>query len=244
MPQPGPDDTRSGSGGRTKSIALSLVPLGLLLVVFGGALIFSAALRGEMATAGSLLIGRDAEGLRDWLLQFGIWAPVISGLLQVATSVFPPGPSFLLGIANAMLYGAVLGGLLTFVTALIAAAVCFGIARVIGRPGIERLVSEESVRRMDRFMDRRGILAVFLGRLVPFINPDVVSYAAGVTKMRWGPFLLAMGAGSVPATVFYSIVGAAALEFAGWVVLAVVVSTLLPIALLAVLGPRFGGWRR
>lgn len=225
-------------GNRTVPLALSLIPTVLLALALVVALVSSPTLRGELVTAWGLLSEGDTEGLRDWLLAFGAWAPMVSAFLQVATSIFPPGPSFLLGIVNAMLYGAVLGGLLTFGTALVAAAICFGIARAVGRPGVERLVSPETMEKMDGFMERRGLLAVFLARLIPFINPDVLSYAAGVTGIRWLPFLLAMGAGAVPATVFYSIVGAAAIEATGWVVVSVVVATFLPLVVLVVIRKR------
>lgn len=217
---------------RTGPILLSLLPAVLLLLALAAVVVGSPTIRTEFATAWGLLLQGKPEAIREWLLGFGAWAPVVSGLLQIATSVFPPGPSFLLGIVNAMLYGPWLGGLLTLSTALVAAAVCFGIARVVGRPGVERLVSEEKLRRMDDFMARRGMIAVFLGRLIPFINPDLVSYAAGVTGIRWVPFLVSMAAGSVPSTVFYSVVGATALEATGTVVLMVAASTLLPLLLL------------
>jgi uncharacterized membrane protein YdjX (TVP38/TMEM64 family) len=92
---------------------------------------------------------------------------------------------------------------------------------------------------MDSFMERRGLLAVFLGRLIPFINPDVLSYAAGVTGIRWVPFLAAMAAGAFPATVFYSIVGALALDSTVWVVAMVTVATIVPLAILWVFRDRF-----
>jgi uncharacterized membrane protein YdjX (TVP38/TMEM64 family) len=85
---------------------------------------------------------------------------------------------------------------------------------------------------VDGFMARRGMLAVFAGRLIPFINPDLVSYAAGVTGIRWLPFLLAVGAGAVPSTLFYSVVGVTAVETTGWVVVMVAVATLAPLLLL------------
>jgi uncharacterized membrane protein YdjX (TVP38/TMEM64 family) len=213
---------------------LAALPMMLLILGFLVLLWISPGLRGELVTAWDLLVHGDPEPLTDWLLQFGVWAPMVSALLQIATSIFPPLPSFLVAIANAMVYGVVLGGLLTFVTALAAAAVCFGIARLIGRPGVVRIISVESLEKMDGFMERRGLLAVFLARLIPFINPDVVSYAAGVTGIRWLPFLLAIAAGSVPATVFYSVVGAAAIESTPWVVGMVVASTFVPIILLVI----------
>ncbi len=231
-----------GRGDRAVPVALSLLPA-LILVVAGAALIgFSPAFRAELVVAWDILREGDPDGLRMWLLQFGAWAPVVSGLLQIATSIFPPGPSFLLGIANAMLFGIVLGGLLTLGTQILAAAICFGIARVVGRPGVVRLVSEDSLARVDGFMRRRGVLAVFLGRVIPFINPDLVSYAAGVTGIRWPPFLLAVGAGAVPSTIFYSVIGATAIEATGWVLAGVVISAVLPLFVLLAYRRRLSRW--
>lgn len=227
---PATEEGPRGRGGLP--LVLSLLPIILLIAGFLLFLAWSPGLREELGTAWHLLVQGDAEPLQEWLLQFGMWAPAVSALLQVATSVFPPLPSFLVAIANAMLYGAVLGGLLTFVTALLAAAICFGIARLVGRPGIVRIVSRETLEKVDGFMERRGLLAVFLTRLVPFINPDVVSYAAGVTGIRWLPFLLAIAAGSVPATVFYSVVGAAAIRSTPWVIGMVFASTIVGVILL------------
>jgi uncharacterized membrane protein YdjX (TVP38/TMEM64 family) len=226
---------------RLKPTLLALIPSLLLAGAFA-ALLLRPGFRGEFSTAWSLLLDGDPDPLRTWLVGFGVWAPVVSGLLQIATSVFPPGPSFVVAIANAMIYGVVLGGLLTFVTALLAAAVCFGIARVVGRPGVERLISERSLARMDGFMARRGLLAVFIGRLIPFINPDVVSYAAGVTGIRWVPFLVAIAAGSLPATLFYSLIGATALEASGWVVAMVVLVSVVPLLLFVLFRRRILAW--
>jgi uncharacterized membrane protein YdjX (TVP38/TMEM64 family) len=194
---------------------------------------------GERATEGwrLLLIG-EPTGLRDWLLDFGIWAPIASGLLQILSSLIPFLPGFVLSIANAMLYGALLGGLLTFSTSLLAAATCFAIARVAGRTAVERIVPPLALARVNRFVDHNGGWAVFWGRLLPFINPDVVSYAAGLTRLGWVRFLGAMAAGAVPATIFYSVLGAAAVEVAPGAILLVTAATLLPLLALFFLRRR------
>jgi uncharacterized membrane protein YdjX (TVP38/TMEM64 family) len=224
-------------------VTLTVLPILLVVGAVVTYIIWDPGIRGEFLVAWGLLWDGEPEALREWLLGFGAWAPLVSALLQVATSVFPPGPSFLLGIANAMVFGPVFGGILTFTTALLAAATCFGIARVVGRPGVVRIVSEERLSRIDGFMNRRGMLAVFLGRLIPFVNPDLVSYAAGVTGIRWIPFLAAMAAGTVPSTVFYTLVGAFAVETSGWVIGVVVFSSVVPLVLLMAFRRRLYRWR-
>jgi uncharacterized membrane protein YdjX (TVP38/TMEM64 family) len=217
--------------------------LAAVLLLSSGILVLGLVLvpHQELSEGWDLLWAGDPEELRSWLEGLGGWAPLASGVLQILSSLVPVLPGFVLAIANAMLYGALLGGALTFVTALMAAGACFGLARLLGRPGVERIVSPARLERVDRFMERRGLLAIFLGRLVPFINPDVVSYAAGATSIGWVPFFLAMGAGSVPATVFYSIVGAFAVESFGVVIAIVLVATLAPLAILWLIRDRLHG---
>lgn len=41
-------------------------------------------------------------------------------------------------------------------------------------------------------------------RLLPFVPFDPVSYAAGLTSLRFWPFMLATGVGQLPATIVYS----------------------------------------
>lgn len=237
-------ETRLVTMSRTGPLVLTLLPI--VLVVGGVTLAVSLipGVRREFLVVWDLLLQGEVEPLRIWLLSFGGWAPVISVLLQIATSVFPPGPSFLLAIANPMVFGAFWGGLLTLGSAILAAAICFGLARVLGRPWVARVVSSEKLDRMDGFMLRNGMFAVFLGRLIPFINPDLVSYAAGVTGLRWPPFLLAMTLGTIPSTLFYTVVAVTALESTGWVVGGVVALSVLPLLALVLLRPVLArrGW--
>ncbi|TVP78137.1 MAG: TVP38/TMEM64 family protein [Gemmatimonadales bacterium] len=223
-------------------MALSLIPTLVLVGLLVLALVVNGELRASFLEAWSLLTDGDTEGLRNWMLAFGVWAPVVSALLQLATSIFPPGPSFLLGIANAMVFGLWWGGLLTLGTQLVAAAACFGIARLVGRPGVERLVSEERLARVDTFMRRRGVLAIFVGRIIPFINPDLVSYAAGVTGIRWPHFLLAVTAGAIPSTIFYTVVGGTAVEASGRVIVLVALASTIPLVLLVVFRRPINEW--
>jgi uncharacterized membrane protein YdjX (TVP38/TMEM64 family) len=231
------------SGWSRLNLPLTLAALPALLLTAGAIYLvaFDAGLRGELVVAWRLLLQGEPEALRTWLVDFGPWAPVISALLQVATSLIPFLPGFVLAIANAMIWGAVLGGTLTFASAIVAAAACFGLSRILGRPGVERIVRRESLERVDDFMENHGVMTIFLGRLIPFINPDILSYAAGVTKIGWIPFLLAMAGGALPATVFYSLVGALAVDAAGWVIGVVLLAASLPLVLLWFFRDRLRG---
>jgi uncharacterized membrane protein YdjX (TVP38/TMEM64 family) len=150
---------------------------------------------------------RDITRFRDYLRGFGAWAPVISFLLMVLQSVAAPLPAFVITLANGLLFGAFWGAILSWSSAMVGAAVCFGIARTLGRPVVERLVGGGPLRKTDAFFERYGSHAVLITRLIPIISFDVVSYAAGLTPLALVPFLVATGIGQLPATIAYSILG-------------------------------------
>jgi uncharacterized membrane protein YdjX (TVP38/TMEM64 family) len=184
-------------------------------------------LRAEVNAAVLLVARADIAPLREYLLGFGWWAPVISTLLQIVTSVIAPLPSFVVTFVNAMLFGLWWGALLSWTTALLAAAICFALARTLGRPLVERLVPRRALQGTDRFFARHGVLAVLVARLIPFVNPDVISYAAGLTEMRWRLFMLSIAAGSVPSTLLYSYLGSRGVTSVGWLLIPLVVLGLL-----------------
>jgi uncharacterized membrane protein YdjX (TVP38/TMEM64 family) len=199
---------------------------------------FVPGVRGEVHAAVAMAARADIAPLRDYLLGFGWWAPVISTLLQILTSVIAPLPSFVLAFVNAMLFGWWWGAVLTWTTALLAAAICFGMARALGRPVVERFVPGGALESADRFFVRHGIAAVLVARLIPFVNPDVISYAAGLTAMRWRLFMLSIAVGSVPSTALYSYLGSRGVTAVGWLLVPLVVLGLLAMAGAVLRRPR------
>ena len=194
------------------------------------ALALLPALRAEALAAARMAARADIAPLRDYLLGFGWWAPVISAALQILTSVIAPLPSFVLTFVNAMLYGWWWGAVLTWTTALPAAAICFGMARALGRPGVERFVPAGALERLDGFFLRHGAVAVLVARLIPFVNPDVLSYAAGLTAMRWRLFIACIAVGSLPSTALYSYLGSRGVTQVGWLLVPLVALGLATLA--------------
>jgi uncharacterized membrane protein YdjX (TVP38/TMEM64 family) len=207
----------------------ALVTIGAL-VLAAVPLALSPALRLELNTAVLLVARADISPLRDYLLGFGWWAPVISVALQILTSIIAPLPSFVLAFVNAMLFGFWQGAALTWSSALLAAAICFGMARTLGRPAVERFVPRGALSGIDTFFLRHGTLAVVVARLIPFINPDVLSYAAGLTPMRWRLFLFSIALASLPSTALYSWLGSRGVVQVGWLLLPLVGLGLITLA--------------
>lgn len=87
------------------------------------------------------------------------------------------------------------------------AALCFYIARILGRDAAERLTSRAGLAQIDEFFEKYGKNTILICRLLPFMSFDIVSYAAGLTSMSFWSFFVATGVGQLPATIVYSYVG-------------------------------------
>lgn len=155
----------------------------------------------------SYLVKLDIEGLKEYILSFGIWGPVVSFLLMILQSVAAPLPAFVITFANAALFGWVYGAILSWTSAMAGAAICFYIAKFLGRNTVENLTSKFALDDVDKFFAKYGKHTILIARLLPFMSFDLVSYAAGLTSMSFSSFFIATGIGQLPATIVYSYVG-------------------------------------
>ncbi len=149
----------------------------------------------------------DFTEMRDFVASYGVWAAAVSFLLMVFQSVAAPLPAFILTFANANLFGWWQGAILSWTSAMAGAAVCFWIARALGREAVEKLCSRGGLAAIERFFERHGDQSVLIARLLPFVSFDFVSYFAGLTSMPFRGFMVATGLGQLPATIVYSYVG-------------------------------------
>lgn len=149
----------------------------------------------------------NLDAIKEYILSFGMWAPIISFLLMLLQSVAAPLPAFLITFANAALFGWVYGAILSWTSAMAGAALCFYIAKFLGRDVVEKLTSKYALENVDNFFERYGKHTILIARLLPFMSFDLVSYAAGLTSMSFMSFFIATGIGQLPATIIYSYVG-------------------------------------
>ncbi len=178
---------------------LSLLTIGLYIFIPT----FSQLVHRSLA----ILSKGEVHALRTYLLSFGPWAPLVSGLLMILQAIIAPLPAFVITIANGMLFGCWWGGLLSWISAMAAALVCFYIATNLGRPAVERIVSKKGLLLAEKFFKNYGIHAIIFARLIPFVPFDPISYGAGLTRMPIRNFAFATGLGMVPGTIAYSWLG-------------------------------------
>lgn len=186
---------------RSKIILL----LALLLLLF--LCFFHSRINSTVNQIFSMFATGDFTVVRDFISEYGAYAAMVSFALMILQSVVAPLPAFLITFANANLFGWWQGAILSWSSAMAGAAICFFIARILGRDVVEKLTSKAGLKQIDDFFDKYGKHSILIARLLPFISFDIVSYASGLTSIGFWEFFIATGIGQLPATIVYSYVG-------------------------------------
>ena len=194
-----PAEKKQSRAGKIAVLAVILAALAAYLAV--------PAVRRSVNSLVDMFRTGDFEAMRSFIAKYGPWAMAVSFLLMVFQSIAAPLPAFFITLTNANLFGWWQGAILSWTSAMAGAAVCFYIARLLGRDVVVKLCTAKGLAQIDDFFKKYGRKSVLIARLLPFISFDIVSYAAGLTGMGFWEFFIATGIGQLPATIVYSYVG-------------------------------------
>lgn len=174
------------------------------------------------------------ERLREWIAQFGPWAPLVAIGIQMVQVVVAPVPGDVINIVDGYLFGMALGTLYSMIGASLGTMLGIWLARRFGRPLVVRLVNAEKLARLDRYVQRAGPPVLFLLFLLPFLPDDTLCLLAGLTTIPL-PVLFAV---TIPPRLPKILVGTALGASAGqltpvqWVIVGIIVLALgVPILL-------------
>ncbi|PKP75321.1 MAG: hypothetical protein CVT84_03875 [Alphaproteobacteria bacterium HGW-Alphaproteobacteria-6] len=179
----------------------------------------------------------DREALAAVVARAGLWGPVLIVTLMTAAVVASPIPSAPIALAAGAAYGHLWGTVQVVIGAELGALIAFGLARVLGHDVLRRMFGA----RVDAgLLGSQAALTttVFASRLMPFVSFDMISYAAGLSRLHAWRFALATLAGIVPASFLLAHVGGQAasgdIGRASWAVLGLGLVTGLPLLWVAI----------
>ncbi|MDR5866013.1 TVP38/TMEM64 family protein [Halomonas koreensis] len=157
----------------------------------------------------------DPGRLERLSVALGPWGPPMLAGVMALTVVVGPIPTMVVSVAAGMLYHPLVAFSLSMLGALAGAGISFWIARLLGRPLIERLFRGH-VALFPQCPQHILFAMVLLARLIPVVSFALVSYAAGLTVLTTGRFLLASGLGMAPMTLLYVLAGKGMAIDSGW----------------------------
>lgn len=166
----------------------------------------------------------DLSDVRSFVDRFGIWAPVVFALTKASTIVFAPLSGSPLYPAAGALFGFWKGFSIIMLGDILGGSITFYISRTYGVRIAERFMKSEA-SLMRKVLDQLGTLKGFIfARLCFSPMPEIICYAAGLTKMSFWRFIVVHAFINIPMTA--ALVGAGsifAFDMSPWVIAALLV---------------------
>jgi len=120
--------------------------------------------------------------------------------MQVFQIIVSVVPGQALQFAAGYAYHFWLGFLLTMIGVFVGTVISFYLARLLGRDSLHVMFGEEKFSRFVHTLNsKRSYMVLFVIFLIPGFPKDIFTYAAGVSEIRFGPFLLISLTGRTPA---------------------------------------------
>ncbi|MBU3189541.1 TVP38/TMEM64 family protein [Clostridium bowmanii] len=187
-----------------KLIKKHIIYLVSLVAVLYFIYIYRANFKNIIDTLSKGSIEQVANIIRSW----GIGAPILSILLMLLQAFIAPIPAFLITGANGAVFGIWFGTLISWFGAMLGALGTFYLSRLFGEAFVKKFESTKGLwEKVDEISNKQGFKVIIVGRLLPFISFDFLSYAAGLSNMKLTPFLVATGIGMIPGTIAYVVLG-------------------------------------
>ena len=173
----------------------------------------------------------SAASMERYISRFSPFGQCFFFLIQLLSVVLAPIPSNITALAGALLFGMWQSFFLTYAAVALGSFLVFYLARILGRPFADKLVSRKlSEKYLDVIRAKQDIFLI-LAFLLPFFPDDLLCILAGLTSIRplrflvivlaarpWG-LLVACAVGS--ATVSIPIWGMVLLGLGGFALLVV-----------------------
>lgn len=170
-------------------------------------LVFFCGLVALAIAAPALGLGERLAELRGWIEGLGALGPVVFALVYAAATVAAV-PASLLTIAAGAMFGSVVGVATVAVGATAGATAAFAIARWLARDAVAGwLAQSDKFAKLDAMTERHGAIIVAITRLLPIFPFNLLNYGFGLTRVRFGTYVLWSFLCMLPGTALY-VVGA------------------------------------
>lgn len=159
-------------------------------------------LLGKVRSMGLLSI----DGAREYIASYGSFAVLVFIVLFNLRTLFVFFPYSIMVLLGGSVFGDIYGFLVSMICVYSSATAAFYISKLAGKDTVEKLLKGK-MKQLDGKIEEHGFKIILLMR-VSYIFPfDALSYAAGLTKVKYRHFILATVLGMIPETFSLSMLG-------------------------------------
>lgn len=158
----------------------------------------------------------SVDALHVYISSFAPYSHLCFFLIQLLSVIFAPIPSNITAAAGGILFGTLPSFLLTFGAVVLGSMCVFALARVLGRPFADQVVSKKVSKKYLAVIHAKTATFLLLAFLFPFFPDDVLCILAGLTPIPPLHFFLVLLMARPWGLLFASALGGASLSFPIW----------------------------
>ncbi len=182
----------------------------------------------------ALFIG---DGAVDQLKRHGSYAWAVAIVLLLSDLALPI-PTSAIMTALGIIYGPLTGGMIAAFGSVLSGLTGYAICRAFGRPVAQFLSGEKALADSERLFENAGGWIIALSRWLPVLA-EVMACMAGLSRMPFRPFIVALACGSIPLGFAFALIGHIGEERP---VLTLGISVVLPVILWLACRPILHSW--
>jgi len=150
---------------------------------------------------------KNPDRVKEFVLSFGIFSPVVLILLQILQVLFAPIPGQIAGFVSGYIYGTVKGTVYTMIGTVLGSLIAFILVRRLGRPFVEKVIDKKTLKKFDYLSKENGTFTLFLIYLLPALPDDAICLIAGLTNIPIWKLVLITFFGRLPGFIILNMVG-------------------------------------
>src|SRR6266498_3310088 len=147
------------------------------------------------------------ETSQQRVMSWGAWGAVCYPLLFAACNILLL-PGGVLAVGGGFFFGLWWGLLVVFAGNLIGAAISFASSRWVARRWFQRKLSQNrTLRVLGPAVERESWKIILLSQLHPLFPTSLLNYLYGLTRIRFGTYMLWVAVGQAPGLFLYAYLG-------------------------------------
>lgn len=214
---------------REKEQKTSFFPLifsGFVIALVVMSYFFIPEVKSFIEQAYAVLTSDDTERIRNWVSTFGLWGPIVLIAAMVLQLFLMVIPSVIIMVIAVLAYGPWLGSFITIVGIFCSASVGYCVGDYLGDVGVEKLIGEKALQKIESFFKAYGLWTVIVFRASPFLSNDAISFVGGFVEMTYKRFIIATLLGSSPLLILVAVFGQSIDQLKPGLIVASIVSLL------------------
>ncbi len=188
--------------GRNIYLIISIVVVAVLMSI--GTFVF-----GERIVSAA----KDPDKFRELLGSNPIDSSLIFLGVQFVQVLFAFIPGEFVEVGAGYAFGWIWGTLLCLLGVAVATLLIFSLTRLLGRKFTNIMIDSKDLKRLNFLNDEKKLtFLLFLLYFIPGTPKDLITYFAGVTKIKFGTFMMISTIGRIPSVLTSTLAGAAIVE--------------------------------